>query len=380
MEYRVGTTWIIEANVALNSNETCVTMSNSVTLSLSGAGADNLVMDGSTLKVKDGVTGSFEATVVITTVGTDENGEQLSVKYNLTFKQASSTFAIADNANTQDKYGVKFTVGTKHPIKLGTLFTLVGDEPKNIMVRRLINSSGTNMAIDKNGSNDWKEWQITPTGSGENYAIEISNGGETCTLYVRVVSGAYNVGTPDQWKEVPNSASIAVLKNITIPAVNRGAMQAGSGYYSKNIGGGFDCRGNKYIQFLTGVPLYIHGDFNCTRCINIKTLKGGPESVDGNFKCYRCNSLENLIGSPKIVKGYFSCSGCENLKTLQGAPTKVLKNFYCEDCPKLTSMDGISNSLPALFGAYKISKKAVKVGFEWPNVESLKKCIESEFT
>ncbi len=44
-----------------------------------------------------------------------------------------------------------------------------------------------------------------------------------------------------------------------------------------------------------------------------------------------------------------------------------------------SAMDGISPSLPALFGAYKISKKAVKKGFEWPNVDSLKDCIKSEF-
>lgn len=41
-------------------------------------------------------------------------------------------------------------------------------------------------------------------------------------------------------------------------------------------------------------------------------------------------------------------------------------------------MDGISRSLPALFSAYKISKKAIKVGFEWPNVESLYECFYSE--
>lgn len=52
-----------------------------------------------------------------------------------------------------------------------------------------------------------------------------------------------------------------------------------------------------------------------------------------------------------------------------------------EEKPHRTSaMDGISNSLPALFASYKISKKAVKVGFEWPNLESLKDCIKSEFT
>jgi len=51
-----------------------------------------------------------------------------------------------------------------------------------------------------------------------------------------------------------------------------------------------------------------------------------------------------------------------------------------EEKPHRTSaMDGISSSLPALFCAYKISKKAVKTGFEWPNVESLKECIKSEY-
>ena len=41
-------------------------------------------------------------------------------------------------------------------------------------------------------------------------------------------------------------------------------------------------------------------------------------------------------------------------------------------------MDGIPIYLPALMQAYKISKKAVKVGFEWDSVESLKECINSE--
>ena len=44
-----------------------------------------------------------------------------------------------------------------------------------------------------------------------------------------------------------------------------------------------------------------------------------------------------------------------------------------------SALDGIAAALPALFAAYKISKKAVKVGFEWPNIESLYECINSEF-
>ena len=41
-------------------------------------------------------------------------------------------------------------------------------------------------------------------------------------------------------------------------------------------------------------------------------------------------------------------------------------------------MDGISKSQAALMTAQKISKKAVGVGFEWPNEDSLYDCVYSE--
>ena len=41
-------------------------------------------------------------------------------------------------------------------------------------------------------------------------------------------------------------------------------------------------------------------------------------------------------------------------------------------------MDGLSKSQPALMLAQKISKRAVKTGFEWPNEESLFECFYSE--
>ena len=44
-----------------------------------------------------------------------------------------------------------------------------------------------------------------------------------------------------------------------------------------------------------------------------------------------------------------------------------------------SAMDGISKSQSALMSAQKISKKAVKTGFEWPNEDELYKCINSEF-
>ena len=44
-----------------------------------------------------------------------------------------------------------------------------------------------------------------------------------------------------------------------------------------------------------------------------------------------------------------------------------------------SAMDGISKSQSALMSAQKISKRAVKTGFEWPDENSLYDCINSEF-
>ncbi len=41
-------------------------------------------------------------------------------------------------------------------------------------------------------------------------------------------------------------------------------------------------------------------------------------------------------------------------------------------------LDGVSKSQSALMTAQKLSKKAVKAGFEWPNEKSLIECIKSE--
>lgn len=44
-----------------------------------------------------------------------------------------------------------------------------------------------------------------------------------------------------------------------------------------------------------------------------------------------------------------------------------------------SAMDGISKAQSALMSAQKISKKAIKTGFEWPDEEALYECIFSEF-
>lgn len=50
-----------------------------------------------------------------------------------------------------------------------------------------------------------------------------------------------------------------------------------------------------------------------------------------------------------------------------------------EKTERISAMDGLSRAQAALIAAQKISKRAVKTGFEWPNEESLYECIMSEF-
>lgn len=50
-----------------------------------------------------------------------------------------------------------------------------------------------------------------------------------------------------------------------------------------------------------------------------------------------------------------------------------------QEKPERTSvMSGVTKSQPALMAAHEISKKAVKVGFEWPDVDTLYECVQSE--
>ncbi len=50
-----------------------------------------------------------------------------------------------------------------------------------------------------------------------------------------------------------------------------------------------------------------------------------------------------------------------------------------EKTERKSAMDGLSRAQSALISAQKISKRAVKTGFEWPDEDSLYDCIMSEF-
>lgn len=69
--------------------------------------------------------------------------------------------------------------------------------------------------------------------------------------------------------------------------------------------------------------------------------------------------------------------------TKVGSTKEILENWDKlkaeEKKERKSAMDGISKSMSALMTAQKISKRAIKTGFEWPNEESLYDCIFSEF-
>lgn len=64
-------------------------------------------------------------------------------------------------------------------------------------------------------------------------------------------------------------------------------------------------------------------------------------------------------------------------------PQDVVENWdklkQEEKKERKSQMDGIPSTLPALMACQKISKRAIKVGFEWDKIETLMDCVKSEF-
>ena len=95
------------------------------------------------------------------------------------------------------------------------------------------------------------------------------------------------------------------------------------------------------------------GDFNLddvAKELNEKLIHRHPH-VFGNAKV---NSAEDVVKNWEILKKE-------------------------EKKDRKSAMDGISKAQSALMSAQKISKRAVKTGFEWPDEKSLYECIFSEF-
>lgn len=83
--------------------------------------------------------------------------------------------------------------------------------------------------------------------------------------------------------------------------------------------------------------------------------------------------------STKLIHRHPHVFGSAKVNSTDDVVTNWDKLKKEEKIYRKSILDGISKSQSALMSAQKISKKVVKVGFEWDSVESLKNCIKSEY-
>lgn len=83
--------------------------------------------------------------------------------------------------------------------------------------------------------------------------------------------------------------------------------------------------------------------------------------------------------SDKLIHRHPHVFGDTEVKSTQDIIDNWDKLKKEEKTYRKSVLDGISKAQSALMSAQKISKKVVKVGFEWDSVDSLKECIKSEY-
>ena len=81
----------------------------------------------------------------------------------------------------------------------------------------------------------------------------------------------------------------------------------------------------------------------------------------------------------KLIHRHPHVFGNANIKTAEDVKKEWDKLKAEEKTERVSAMDGLSRAQAALIAAQKISKRAVKQGFEWPDEETLYECIMSEF-
>lgn len=80
----------------------------------------------------------------------------------------------------------------------------------------------------------------------------------------------------------------------------------------------------------------------------------------------------------KLIHRHPHVFGSAHLDTPDGVKKAWDELKAEEKTERISAMDGLSRSQAALISAQKMSKRAVKKGFEWPNEESLYDCLNSE--
>ncbi|RYX85703.1 nucleoside triphosphate pyrophosphohydrolase [bacterium] len=80
---------------------------------------------------------------------------------------------------------------------------------------------------------------------------------------------------------------------------------------------------------------------------------------------------DKLVRRHPHVFGDERAESAEAVKPLWDAIKKQEKAARGESAENASALDGVATALPALAGALQISKKAAKVGFEWPNEDGV---------
>jgi MazG family protein len=88
---------------------------------------------------------------------------------------------------------------------------------------------------------------------------------------------------------------------------------------------------------------------------------------------------DKLVRRHPHVFGETVVSGAEEVTRNWQAIKQAEKAAQGDTAPPESILAGIPRHLPALSRALETSKRAVKVGFEWPSFESLWQCVMSEY-
>lgn len=147
-------------------------------------------------------------------------------------------FTVNNDVYSLTKYkNLTFTFGTTGgvtKIKLSDLFK--GDSTVISGQKVTFNNSASGSVTLS--ANEWENYEVdlSKASSNGNLKFTISCRGKSEYVTANIVKGAYNVASENDWKNAPNSTSIVLLKDITIPDTTYTALNSGTGYYSKNIG------------------------------------------------------------------------------------------------------------------------------------------------
>ena len=278
---------------------------------------------------------------------------------------SKATFAVNSSIQTQMNYGLgNYAIGTKGAaITWGDLF----QRTAHVSGQKVIlayDYNGTPFKTEVYGA-DWEGQQVDFTGVSGNPAITVKIAvaatendtgeviaGEWCPLDIRVIAGAYNVKTADDWKDVPSGktderpySSIVVLSDFTLTYNESNAEKKGiNTQYSKDLGDG-KIYGNYYT---ISVPKFYVRPSSKANCYFLSFNGGELNNVLIEGPSYGSNV--SVLQSDSTSKGTF-VSGLY-------ASSVTINNSY---------ISGFREALRANGGTVTISNSTLKGG-NWANI------------